>query len=96
MTDFVNPVVDFAIGIVSHRTCIEHDDICVGFVGGNSIRVLGENGFDELGVVLIHLASVGFDKDFFHRGSQHLCFRVAILTDFVLFDKCRVCNHFLG
>ncbi|OPY88348.1 MAG: hypothetical protein A4E71_00559 [Smithella sp. PtaU1.Bin162] len=63
MADLVDIPVDLAMGIVAHRTGVEHDDIRLSLVVGEQVSRLGQDRAHQLGIILVHLTSECTQKD---------------------------------
>ena len=62
----MNPAVDLIIGILPHRAGVEQHNIRFAFRLSKIKAALAQHRAHDLGVVDIHLAAVGLDKNLFH------------------------------
>ena len=56
------------LGLVAHRTGVDEDGVGVRFVGGDRVAAIAEHLCDLFRVALVHLATVGADKNLGHGG----------------------------
>ena len=54
-------------GLVAHAARVEQDHVGLGLARGHLVAARDELAGDLLAVALVHLAAVGFEKDFGHR-----------------------------
>jgi hypothetical protein len=54
------------LGLIAHRAGIHEDRVGIGLVAGDGVAALGEHLRDLFGVALVHLATVGADKNLGH------------------------------
>ena len=60
----------FLLRLIADTTGIDQDRISILFLGGKGVTTLGKRLSNLLGIPLVHLSPVGFNKDLWHRAHR--------------------------